>query len=228
VRPPATLRWLKELKDEGLLEKHKVYRILALGMSKKQAKVFFFRQEQLPLPLDYLTNESLVNTLDVTLTKTGTIAFDLIQSARRVGMYQQLPKVDEQGWQKQWSGLNQNAKTEINNWITHTGMEQNYWAALDIPFQSFMVKLAQEEENALTDWHALLRKTANSVFEQIAEYTRNDSRAFKGMALGASYLNYRLNEVLPLPEKVTPEQAYGAGKTWQTIRSFLTFAIALA
>jgi len=201
ARPPATFRWLRELVDEGLLEQHKLYRILALGMSKKQAKVFFFRQEQLPMPLDYLTNELLVGKLDVALSKTGTIVFDLIQAARLMGMYRQLPKVDEKGWQKQWASLNQNAKAAINDWIAHTGMEHNYWAGLDSSFQIFIIKLAQDEEAALNYWHEHLRRAALGAFEQATAGIGSDSRSFKAVVHGQNYLDYRLSEVLPRRER---------------------------
>jgi hypothetical protein len=170
-------------------------------MSKKQAKVFFFRQEQLPMPLDYLTNELLVGKLDVALLKTGTIAFDLVQAARLMGMYRQLPKVDEKGWQKQWASLNQNAKAAINDWIAHTGMEHNYWAGLDIPFQIFIIELAQGEEAALNHWHEHLRRAALDAFEQTTAGVGSNSRSFKAVVRGEDYLKYRLAEILPNKEK---------------------------
>lgn len=201
ARPPATFRWLRELVGEKLLEQHQLYRILGLGMSKKQAKVFFFRQEQIPMPLDYLTNELLVEKLDVALSKTGTIAFDLVQAARLMGMYRQLPKVDEKGWQKQWSSLNPNAKAAINDWITHTGMEHNYWTGLDISFQTFVIKLAQDEEEALSYWHEHLHRAALDAFEQATAGIGSDSRSFKAIVHGQNYLDYRLSETLPRTEK---------------------------
>ncbi len=200
-RPPMTFKWLKELVDEKILSRRETYRTQALGMSKKQAKVFFFRQEQLPMPLEYLTNESLVEKLDTALGITGTVAFDLVQAARLMGMHQQVPQVEEKGWPKQWAGLNVNAKNTINNWIAHTGMERNYWANLDLPFQAFIVALAQDEEKALTEWHAQLRKSTRSAFEQAADNVGNDARSFKAVVKGESYLRYRLNEVLPNVEK---------------------------
>jgi CRISPR system Cascade subunit CasA len=197
ARPPATFAWLRGLIKEGLLEKHKRYRTLALGMSKKQAKVFFFRQEQFPMPLDYLTKPDLVIALDTALRHTGTIAFDLVQAARMMGMYLQIPDADK----KKWGDVNSNAKEVINAWVAHSGMEQNYWASLDIPFQSFIGDLAQDEEKALSTWHAQLRKSALTAFEQAAECTGNDGRSFKAVVRGQGYLKYRLDEVLPLKEK---------------------------
>jgi CRISPR system Cascade subunit CasA len=196
--PPTIFEWLRFLVDEmEVPDKARTYSTLALGIAKKQAKVYFFRQEQFPVPLDYLINEDLVAKLVTALDTTGTVAFDLLQSARLMGMCQQLPEVEEKGWHKQWSGLNVNAKTAINNWIDHTGMERNYWASLDIPFGSFIVELAKDQEKTLPDWHTQLRKSVLSAFELAVKSMNEDARAFKAVVMADSYLRYRLNEVIP-------------------------------
>lgn len=201
AHPPATLHWLRWLVEEmGYPQQRDTYRTLALGMSKKQAKVFFFRQEWLPMPVKYLVDDELVAKLETALFNAGTIAFDLIQVARLMGMHLQEAKVDEK-WQKQWASLNVNAKGDINNWITHTGMERNYWAALDLPFQALIVDLVKDLDGALATWYAALRQAALAAFALAESCTGEDARAFKAVVKGESYLHYRLNEVLPNPEK---------------------------
>lgn len=191
---PATFRWLRGLVRNGQLERHQIYRCLALGMSKKQAKVFFFREERLPLPLAYLMDEELVRNLADALDYTATIAFDVVQSARRVGMFLQVAEADG----KQWGGLSTNAKEAINAWVAYTGLERYYWANLDIPFQTFMVDLAQKEREAvLRGWLKRLRRTALAAFDQATHYVGTDGKSFKAVERGRSYLHYRLGEVLP-------------------------------
>lgn len=198
VRPPATFRWLRELVEENELERHQIYRCTALGMSKKQAKVFFFREERLPLPLIYLTDETLVSNLRDALDKTGTIAFDLLQAVRRVGMFLQIPGAES----KQWGELNVNAKTSINDWVAYTGADRRYWSSLDIPFQTFIVELTQDSESALWRWYQRLHTTALEAFEQAAQYAGSDGRSFKAVVRGRSYLNYRLRQLIPQQEEI--------------------------
>ena len=199
VRPPATFRWLRELVDEGKLDRHKRYRCVALGMSKKQAKVFFFREERLPLPLAYLTDDDLVNSLGDALDHTATVAFDLLQAARQVGMILQVSDGDS----KKWGELNGNAKSAINAWVAHTGTERQYWANLDIPFLTFMEDLPrQERESALRSWLERLKSTALEAFNQAAQCTGRDGRSFKAVVRGRSYLNYRLNQLIPQEEEI--------------------------
>jgi len=203
TRSPTNLKWVGSLASErGTLEQHQLYHIIALGMSREpgKQKVYFFRQEQLPISPDYLTDEDLVIALDAALNTAGTVAFDLLQSARLMGMHRQLASVETQ-WQSQWSRLNVNAKADINNWIAHTGMERAYWASLDLPFQSFIVFLAQEREKARVEWRHQLRTAAHHAFDLAAESLGADARAFKARVEGEGYLRYRLNEVLGQPQK---------------------------
>lgn len=197
VRPPASFRWLRELVEERLITRDRLYRCLALGMSKKQAKVNFYREERLPLPLEYLVNDDLVARLADALDKTGTVAFDLIQALRRVGMFLQVPDADS----RQWGELNRNTKEDINKWVAHTGAERQYWADLDVPFQSFIVDLTQDTETALGHWYERLRRTALAAFEQAGQFAGDDGRAFKAVVGGRGYLHYRLNQLLPQPEE---------------------------
>jgi hypothetical protein len=166
-------------------------------MSKKQAKVFFFREERLPLPLDYLTDKQLVNSLAEALDYTARVAFDLTQAARRTGMILQVADGDS----KQWSELNTNAKSAINNWVAHTGVERHYWASLDIPFQSFIINLArQEREAVMRQWFDQLRGSALTAFDQAAHYVGADGRSLKAVVRGQGYLTYRLNQLIAKEE----------------------------
>lgn len=196
VRPPSTFRWLSELIEDGELSRHHLYRCLALGMSKKQAKVNFFREERLPLPLDYLVDQRLVGRLADALDKTSRGAFELIQSVRRLGMHLQIADADD----KQWGELRGNAKEEINKWVDHTGAGRQYWSDLDIPFQSFIIDLTRDADTALVGWHDHLRRVALDAFELAAQFAGDDGRALKAVVRGRGYLLFRLNELLPRQE----------------------------
>ena len=199
LKTPKTFAWLRYLVSEKILKRQEIFRAAALGMSKKQAKVYFFREERLPLPLAYLSDDSLVNMLADALDRTASLAFDLVQVVRRVGMFLQDPEADS----KKWGELNRNTKTDINNWVAYTGVERHYWANLDIPFQTFMVDLAQKEREAMMrDWFSILQRTANNAFEQATQYVGTDGKSFKAVERGRGYLSYRLNEIFPKEDVV--------------------------
>jgi CRISPR system Cascade subunit CasA len=199
LQTPKTFAWLRGLVDDKILGREQIFRAVALGMSKKQAKVYFFREERLPLPLVYLTSDSLVNTLANALDRTSTLAFDVIQAARRVGMTLQIPDADN----KKWGELNTTAKMAINDWVAYTGVERYYWANLDVPFQTFIVNLAQKErESVMEDWFTILRQTARDAFEQVAQYVGTDGKSFKAVERGRRYLDYRFKELFPKEDVV--------------------------
>lgn len=198
LQTPTTLAWLRLLVEEKVLERGQLFRTMALGMSKKQAKVYFFREERWPLPLAYLTDDGLINSLANALDRTAALAFDVVQAARRVGMFLQIPEADS----KKWGELNSNAKIAINDWVAYTGLERHYWAALDIPFHTFIVDLAQKERAVVMGaWFATLWRAAREAFEQATQYAGTDGKAFKAVERGRSYLYYRLSELLPNVEQ---------------------------
>lgn len=205
IKPPATFKWLANLASDDVqaLEKHTTYQCHALGMSSKsgQATVYFYRDEAMPLPLDYLNKPKLVNKLKDALERTEQIYKGLYFAAQIAGMHI-YSTPDEKSDVKAWKKVNRNAKSDINNWVAYTGIERHYWAALESPFQSFIVDLAQKDrETVMVEWFATLRKTALAAFEQAAQYAGTDAKSFKAVERGRSYLYYRLSEVLPKSEQ---------------------------
>lgn len=199
--PPATFRWLQGLTTPGTrgFEKRKQYRCLALGMSSKpgQATVYFYREDSMPLPLDYFQKPELVHRLQDALNHTEKVFANLRFAMQMMGMYLREPGAES----KTWKGLNRLTKQAINDWVAHTGAERHYWASLDIPFQTFIVELPQQDQEVqLLNWLKRLQTIAHVAFEQAAQCVSNDARAIKATVRGRSYLNYHLNQLIPKEE----------------------------
>ena len=200
-KPPATFRWLQNLTSStgGCLEKSKRYRCLALGMSSKpgQATVYFYRHDSMPLPLAYLQEPTLVNRLKDALEHTEKVFATLRFAVQMMGMYLRVPDAEK----KSWKELNRLTKKEINEWMAHTGMERQYWATLEIPFQTFLVELTQQPpESLLLEWVERLQSTARSAYEQAAQCVSTDGRSLKAIVRGRGYLNYHLSQLIPKEE----------------------------
>jgi hypothetical protein len=176
-------------------------------MSSKsgQATVYFYREESMPLLLDYLSKPELVIRLKDALERAEQIYKGLHFATQITGMHIYTTPENKSDV-KAWKGLTRNAKDSINNWVAYTGAERHYWTNLEIPFYTFMVDLVQKEREAVMgEWFADLRKTALAAFEQATQYVGTDGKSFKGVVRGRRYLYRRLNEVLPNVEKeVTP------------------------
>jgi CRISPR system Cascade subunit CasA len=202
-RPPAVFDWLSRLTKSDILSEMAVIRFLVFGLATekgKAASITLTRMEHLPLPLKLTTEPKLVERLEFGLYQAEKVKSMLINIAQRMGMFAYLEGADQLKW-KSKRDVSDNDRKRINNWITHTGMERNYWASLDLPFQAFIVELARDEEKALDKWHAQLQKSTWSSFQLATQSLGNDARSFKAMVKGESYLRYRLSEILPESKK---------------------------
>lgn len=197
TQAPTTFRWLAGLvanDDDGeVLPKAKTYRCLALGLSKDRGKMLYSRHETLPLLPAYLADPDLVRHLTAALDQTEQIAYSLLSAARVAGMH--LFVANAEG--VQWQSLPQATRGDIDKWVAHTGVERAYWAALDVPFQSFLVRLPVEGVDARTAWAETLRDTALNALGAIHAYTPGDGRSFKALVFAQRSLRAGLRKVLP-------------------------------
>lgn len=212
-RAPATFRWLATLvkenqdaEDEGEkgIDRAKTYRCLALGIAKDRGKMLFTRHESLPLLPSYLIDTQLVSQLTSALAYAEQVAQDLLFAARIVGMHLFVGNAEILQWQQ----VGKNTKDDINNWVTHSGVERAYWAALDVPFQSLLLGLPAAGADALLDWQGRLRDTAQTALEAIQAYGPGRGRSLKAWVHGQRALAGRLRKTLPQlyppPETTTP------------------------
>ena len=202
--PPATFTHLKLLISEAkLLEPRVVYRCKALGQGKDQAKVEYLREERFPFPLRFLVDEALREQLQDALLLCDSIAFHLRGALRRVGFYLYLAKPDEIGWKS--AGINANvpkmigdlARADIDNWVRHTEADIYFWSALDVPFQEFIVRLAdQGSDQTVHWWRERVRAAAKGAFDKAKEYAHESDRAHRAVVEGRGYLRYQLEQML--------------------------------
>jgi CRISPR system Cascade subunit CasA len=188
--PPRTFRWLAELVvGERLLEKVQTRRYLALGMSKKQAKVNFYRDERMPLPLAYLKEEALVEALETAVNAAESTARQLWGATRTLATFLLSPEADSQ------SGR-QPAREDLDSLTRQWAVEQRYWSRLELPFRRTMEDVPQAVEQALGAWRSTLWKTAWDAFEQAGGNLSHDPRALKAVVRARDRLAAGLAKVL--------------------------------
>ncbi|HXF64755.1 MAG TPA: type I-E CRISPR-associated protein Cse1/CasA, partial [Caldilineaceae bacterium] len=208
TRAPAAFRWLalliQELEDAIYLPKEKTYHYLALGLAKNRGKMLFARHETLPLPTDYLADTNLVRRLASALATAETVARDLLRAVRVAGMHLHLAQPEQVSWRSYGihlhapTAIKKVAEDEINGWVQHSGVERAYWAALDVPYQSFMVRLPAERDDALIGWQRQVRDAAFAAFDLIHQYTPDKGRSLKADVHGRAALAASLHKSLPL------------------------------
>lgn len=187
---PRAFVWLAELVGEGYLPRG-TRRTLALGMANDQAKVEFYRTEHLPLPLAYLRDQQLVNSLrDDVLGVAENAARQLWGAARTMATFVLAPQADNEN-------AHQPVRDDLDRVMTQWGIERRYWSRLEVPFQLALEGLPQDREETLAAWQDTLRHTARDVFDDVAKEVEADPRALKAAVRGRDQLAFGWAKVFP-------------------------------
>lgn len=189
-RPPRTFRWLAELVYEGILNESQTHRYLALGMSKKQAKVNFYRSEHMPLPLAYLKEQALVDALETALHMAESTARQLWGATRTLATFILSPEADAEG-------ARQPVRKDLDSLTRQWAVERRYWSRLELPFRRTMEALPQNPDRALAAWRKTLLKTVWRAFDQVTDNLGHDPRTLKAMVRAREQLAAGLGKALP-------------------------------
>jgi CRISPR system Cascade subunit CasA len=192
-RPPQALDSLAELVYDRVLDHHQTRRIMALGMSSDQAKIEFFRAERMPLPLEYLKNQAIVERLEQALAAAESVSQQLWGAARTLATYLVAPHQD--------SGEGRSAQREdLDQLMGGWDIQRPYWAKLEVPYFQLMERLPHAGEEALDDWFTLLRRTARDSLERVVAMVENGPRGYKAAVQARQQLAAGLARVLPAQE----------------------------
>ena len=191
-QPPRAFQWLAELVDEDHLFQSQTRRCLALGMSKKQAKVNFYRSERVPLPLMYLTNDALAEALDTALDMARRTASQLWGATRMLATFVLVPGSDQESARKP-------DPKDLAHLTQQWAVERRYWSRLEIPFYETMEALPEEREGALERWRDRLVRTAWRAFDQVTNNLGHDPRTLKAVVRARGQLVAGLSKALPTP-----------------------------
>lgn len=196
-RPPATFEWLARLVYDDYLEKRRVYRYMALGMSSRrhQAKVYFYRHERMPLPLSYLSEQTAVEHLQSALTLAESVYRQLRDALSQLAKLLIAPEADTEGGRKPDKKLDKLDK-DVNSMVNHWGVLPRYWSSLETAFVELTLALPQQGQAALPSWREELRRAARQAFEQAEALVGTDVRAIKAAVRARGQLENGLRKVL--------------------------------
>lgn len=190
-RPPLSLHWVDELVDAGYLDPSRRYRLMALGMANNQAKVEFFREEHLPLPLKFLEDEVLVEQLGTALEWAEATSRSLRQGAERLALLVISPKSDGLNWQQIDRITRQEAQALANHWK----VENQYWRELEPPFLRLVEDLAAGEKGALDKWRAAVEQAAWRALQAAQELAGQSASALKASVRAGGILANGLRQI---------------------------------
>ncbi|HKZ85385.1 MAG TPA: type I-E CRISPR-associated protein Cse1/CasA [Anaerolineae bacterium] len=194
TRPPTAFFWLSTLIDEDAIGLAQVYRFMALGLSKDQAKLEFFRSEALPLPLKYLHGDLLVDKLSTSLGHATDVARRLNGAVFTLARLILKPATTDEELAKE---PGREERDRINQFTSHWAIDRYYWSALELPFRRMMVDLPQKPDEAQTHWRDELRLAARRAFDCVERYVGTDSRSGRAVVRARQQFERGLNQVLP-------------------------------
>jgi len=188
--PPLAFRWLSELVGEGHLHLRQTRRCVALGMDSDQAKVRYYREERMPLPLKYLREPDLVESLREALTMAEAVSRQLWGATRTLATLLLSPEADAEGGR-------QPDRKDLDGLMKRWAVDRAYWSRLERPFLRLVEDLVDRGEDAVGEWCKTLRRTAWEAFDRLDNDLGRDPRALKAVVRARGQLATGLGKVLP-------------------------------
>jgi CRISPR system Cascade subunit CasA len=188
VRPPLAFDQLAQVVDRTPgLERSQTYNYLTLGLCNSNARLDFFRQERMPLPLDYLAdaNEALRERLIQALHAAEEVAGALRMAGRDFARWYVSP-ADKKGANRD----------DVNVIFEQLGVENRYWPHLETPFARFVTDLPQEPRGALDRWLETVQNTARRAYTEATRRMDDPRRGLKALTLARGTLEYGMGKAI--------------------------------
>lgn len=199
LRAPV-LSWLSGLTQAGYLPEGRAFELTAFGMSSDRSKVFLWRQERLPLTPDYLSDPGMLGALRDGIRGAEDGA-DALRRAVRYAASEALGP----------GGSADPARTA--GLLAALAPERGYWPALDLPFRTFIRRLASDFPSdqgtaARLEWADAVGEAARDAFERAGRALETTGRGYRAVAAGRRLFRSRLKQALaglqPDLEESTP------------------------
>lgn len=202
-RRPAVFDWLATAEPTGLGRQRGAARIYAFDVlgyctDGPQAKIVLWRHERLPLPLDYLTEKPLRDTLRDAISLAEDVSTLFTHGFGGGGRDQKrYPRPMRVLAAALLAGVSdrQPDSRDIEHQVDHLGAERAYWSALEVPFRRFMVDLA-EGRSDLSQWAAEVGAISRRTFDEIVRDLDTSARSLRAAALAQRAFGWQLEGML--------------------------------
>ena len=183
-KPLSALKWASDLIEEGVFVASPSYRLEAYGQCTRSGNDFvhFWRRDSLPLPSQYLTDEDLVEELEIALDNAEKVAWYLEQAMKIIARaVLGLPERDE--------------RKEVHDFLEHRNVPGGYWSVLEVPFLDCMRRLPNASEATLVWWHAYICAEAERVFSAATDGLFQSPQKMRAIMAGESFLRHQLRKL---------------------------------
>jgi len=186
--PPQLLYWLgtyRELRDAGEIEARPECRLVVFGLSTapgKAASVEMWRQERLPLPLDYLNNDELLGLLKACLE----VADEVGSVLRRATWYLARQLLRRKSGQA--------GGPDVQQLADHLSLDELFWPRLEQPFHALLADLPAN--TGLEAWRDHLERTARAAFRTLWPELEGSGRGLRSLVAAEAFFGHELWQAL--------------------------------
>jgi CRISPR type I-E-associated protein CasA/Cse1 len=191
TRPPVALPWIAELSENKIVETGAQYQLIAYGFCANAGRddILFWRHERMPLPVQYLSDESVLEKLAIALKSAEDSVSVLRRAGDRLARRLLYPGRDE-------AGIAKAQAEEANRLTRHLALTERYWSMLEIPFGDVMRTLPHDPDAALTAWQTTIHEVAVGTFEAATRNLDQSARALRAVTEGHALLVSGLSRIL--------------------------------
>lgn len=184
---PKAINWVSIFVSEKIIPPSRRYNLGLYGLCNdpsKAAKIVSWHRSNIPLPLKYLEDPSLVDNVKSFVEKCETVGRILNSTLYFFGKAYLFP--DE-------SSLNRNQQNKINDFIQNYQIRIKYWNLIEKYFYKFMEEIAQEpdfekRQSIIKKWvNEHILKTARDLLNTVKINIRSDPRALKPYIQNVGY-----------------------------------------
>jgi CRISPR system Cascade subunit CasA len=188
---PLVLSWVDDLRQEGRLTQKQI-QVEVCGLCSNQAKVYFWRHETLPLPLRYLHDALLFESLKKIVHLAEQVAAALSAAVWRAALTALKPGKEEKR-------LSKKERDAVERVVQSLGAEHLFWSRLEEPFRERLQDLPGDDAHRLKviqQWFVkTLKPTARESYRRTAGEMEDSSRALRAAVSGEELLNRSLARI---------------------------------
>jgi CRISPR system Cascade subunit CasA len=193
-RPVAALNWIARAVREGLLPGGRVHSLDAFGLCTEPGKagsLWLWRHDRLPLPLAYLNDVELVDSLRSALAQAEAAGKALRSAIWSLARLVLVPDESKQ--------LNDKQMKDVGHMADSLQGDRLYWSRLEVPFRQLLVELPGDLDNqdrAAARWACeVLCRQAWAAFEETAGALDNSARVLRAVVRARRSLNAELAKI---------------------------------
>jgi len=198
-RVPSAFRWVSRFVSEGTILRSRRYNIGVYGLGTDKAKIHFWDQTSIPLPMHYLDDKELVLQLGKAIGCTEDVSRVLRKSTYSLARHVLSMK-----------GQRNPDYSELSSILGSLDSQGDYWASIEIPFYHLMTELpdysVEEREKKIAQWVLDdVKKTAESSFNRVLEAFSTTGRSLKAVTLAKQDFDISMYKQLESMRRINNE-----------------------